>query len=163
MRFHSTWNLQLDTVKGAVVRVQGKGRSCTSICSRHLCIHAHRTRRGIVVNVQGWTECRKCRSNFLPIPGSCNAAMRPHNCAICGVAMFTQQVKVVIGVFIHNLTRLYVTSSGQLQNPGLSWNLQLDTVKGAVVRVQGKDPLLHIHVPATLVHSWTSHTTRNSC
>ncbi|MEJ2611168.1 MAG: hypothetical protein P8179_14060 [Candidatus Thiodiazotropha sp.] len=26
-------------MKGALVVVQGKGRSCTSMCSRHLCIH----------------------------------------------------------------------------------------------------------------------------
>ncbi|MEJ2610068.1 MAG: hypothetical protein P8179_08230, partial [Candidatus Thiodiazotropha sp.] len=31
-------------MKGAFVVVQGKSRSCTSMCPRHLCIHA---RRGI--------------------------------------------------------------------------------------------------------------------
>ncbi|MEJ2612855.1 MAG: hypothetical protein P8179_23045 [Candidatus Thiodiazotropha sp.] len=30
-------------MKSALVVVQGKGRSCTSMCSRHLCIHARRT------------------------------------------------------------------------------------------------------------------------
>ncbi|MEJ2612606.1 MAG: hypothetical protein P8179_21735 [Candidatus Thiodiazotropha sp.] len=30
-------------MKSALVVVQGKGRSCTSICPRHLCIHARRT------------------------------------------------------------------------------------------------------------------------
>ncbi|MEJ2612185.1 MAG: hypothetical protein P8179_19465 [Candidatus Thiodiazotropha sp.] len=30
-------------MKGAFVVVQGKGRSCTSLCPRHLCIHARRT------------------------------------------------------------------------------------------------------------------------
>ncbi|MEJ2611662.1 MAG: hypothetical protein P8179_16685 [Candidatus Thiodiazotropha sp.] len=29
-------------MKGALVVVQGKGRSCTSMCPRHLCIHAQR-------------------------------------------------------------------------------------------------------------------------
>ncbi|MEJ2611819.1 MAG: hypothetical protein P8179_17515 [Candidatus Thiodiazotropha sp.] len=30
----------MDSVKGAFVVVQDKGRSCTSMCPRHLCIHA---------------------------------------------------------------------------------------------------------------------------
>ncbi|MEJ2611891.1 MAG: hypothetical protein P8179_17890 [Candidatus Thiodiazotropha sp.] len=29
-------------MKGALVVVQGKSRSCTSMCPRHLCIHARR-------------------------------------------------------------------------------------------------------------------------
>ncbi|MEJ2609135.1 MAG: hypothetical protein P8179_03395 [Candidatus Thiodiazotropha sp.] len=29
-------------MKGAFVVVQGKGRSCTSMCPRHGCIHARR-------------------------------------------------------------------------------------------------------------------------
>ncbi|MEJ2610820.1 MAG: hypothetical protein P8179_12245 [Candidatus Thiodiazotropha sp.] len=58
-------------MKGALVVVQGKGRSCTSLCPRHLCIHARRatTRnsplfQGVATPPQA---CHSCCSVIHPV------------------------------------------------------------------------------------------------
>ncbi|MEJ2611183.1 MAG: hypothetical protein P8179_14140 [Candidatus Thiodiazotropha sp.] len=40
-------------MKSALVVVQGKGRFCTSMCPRHLCIHAQRAIARLACEVSG--------------------------------------------------------------------------------------------------------------